>query len=132
MGAAGLTCSSAEMASKAGNGMELYLDQVPQREEGMTAYEMMLSESQERMLFVVEPEDEAQAIEIFERWGLSVPKVGKVTDDGRLKLFHHGEVVGRYAGNGAWLTNVQCMINLPKYLPITSKVLPSIRIVMTK
>ncbi|MFC7677488.1 phosphoribosylformylglycinamidine synthase subunit PurL [Paenibacillus sp. GCM10028914] len=94
MGAAGLTCSSAEMASKAGNGLELYLDQVPQREEGMTPYEMMLSESQERMLFVVEPKDEAQALEIFERWGVICAKVGKVTDDGRLKLIHHGEVVG--------------------------------------
>ncbi|KAF6562665.1 phosphoribosylformylglycinamidine synthase subunit PurL [Paenibacillus sp. EKM202P] len=94
MGAAGLTCSSAEMASKAGNGLELYLDQVPQREEGMTPYEMMLSESQERMLFVVEPKDEAQALEIFERWGVICAKVGKVTDDGRLRLFHHGEVVG--------------------------------------
>lgn len=94
MGAAGLTCSSAEMASKAGNGLELYLDQVPQREDGMTAYEMMLSESQERMLFVVEPKDEAQALEIFERWGVICAKVGKVTDDGRLKLLHHGEVVG--------------------------------------
>lgn len=94
MGAAGLTCSSAEMASKAGNGLELYLDQVPQREEGMTPYEMMLSESQERMLFVVEPRHEAQAQEIFDRWGVICAKVGKVTDDGRLKLFHHGEVVG--------------------------------------
>ncbi|MWV47057.1 phosphoribosylformylglycinamidine synthase subunit PurL [Paenibacillus sp. HJL G12] len=94
MGAAGLTCSSAEMASKAGNGLELYLDQVPQREEGMTPYEMMLSESQERMLFVVEPKDEAQAMEIFERWGVICAKVGKVTDDGCLKLFHHGELVG--------------------------------------
>ena len=94
MGAAGLTCSSAEMASKAGNGLELYLDQVPQREEGMTPYEMMLSESQERMLFVVEPKDEAQAQEIFDRWGVICAKVGKVTDDGRLKLIHHGEVVG--------------------------------------
>ncbi|WP_340393305.1 phosphoribosylformylglycinamidine synthase subunit PurL [Paenibacillus sp. FSL E2-0190] len=94
MGAAGLTCSSAEMASKAGNGLELYLDHVPQREEGMTPYEMMLSESQERMLFVVEPKDEAQAQEIFDRWGVICCKVGKVTDDGRLKLYHHGEVVG--------------------------------------
>ncbi|AIQ56123.1 phosphoribosylformylglycinamidine synthase subunit PurL [Paenibacillus borealis] len=94
MGAAGLTCSSAEMASKAGNGLELYLDQVPQREDGMTPYEMMLSESQERMLFVVEPKDEAQAQEIFDRWGVICRKVGKVTDDGRLKLFHHGVVVG--------------------------------------
>lgn len=94
MGAAGLTCSSSEMASKAGNGLELYLDEVPQREPNMTAYEMMLSESQERMLFVVEPKDEAQACEIFERWGVICAKVGKVTDDGRLRLIHKGEVVG--------------------------------------
>lgn len=94
MGAAGLTCSSSEMASKAGNGMELYLDEVPQREEGMTPYEMMLSESQERMLFVVKPEHEEQAKAIFQRWGLHCAKVGKVTDDGNLKLFHKGELVG--------------------------------------
>ncbi len=94
MGAAGLTSSSSEMASKAGNGMELYLDQVPQREEGMTAYEMMLSESQERMLFVTEEKDEAQAKAIFDKWGLHCVKVGKVTDDGRLRLFHHGAIVG--------------------------------------
>lgn len=93
MGAAGLTCSSAEMASKAGNGLELYLDEVPQRETGMTPYEMMLSESQERMLFVVEPQHEAQAREIFDRWGIICAKVGKVTDDGRLRLFHKGEQV---------------------------------------
>ncbi|PZD95547.1 phosphoribosylformylglycinamidine synthase subunit PurL [Paenibacillus sambharensis] len=93
MGAAGLTCSSAEMAAKAGNGLELYLDEVPQREEGMTPYEMMLSESQERMLFVIEPQHEAQAREIFERWGILCAKVGKVTDDGRLRLFHKGEQV---------------------------------------
>ena len=93
MGAAGLTCSSSEMAAKAGNGMELYLDEVPQREEGMTPYEMMLSESQERMLFVCEPQHEAQARAIFEKWGLHCAKVGKVTDDGRLKLFHKGNLV---------------------------------------
>jgi phosphoribosylformylglycinamidine synthase len=93
MGAAGLTCSSAEMASKAGNGLELYLDEVPQRETGMTPYEMMLSESQERMLFVVEPQHEAQAKEIFDRWGIICAKVGKVTDDGRLRLFHQGQEV---------------------------------------
>ncbi|HIW33653.1 MAG TPA: phosphoribosylformylglycinamidine synthase subunit PurL [Candidatus Paenibacillus intestinavium] len=93
MGAAGLTCSSAEMASKAGNGLELYLDEVPQRETDMTPYEMMLSESQERMLFVVEPQHEAQAKEIFERWGIICAKVGKVTDDGRLRLIHKGKEV---------------------------------------
>ncbi|HZG58550.1 phosphoribosylformylglycinamidine synthase subunit PurL [Paenibacillus sp.] len=94
MGAAGLTCSSAEMASKAGNGMELWLDKVPQREPGMTAYEMMLSESQERMLFVTTPDREAAVKEVFHRWGLFCEIVGKVTDTGRLTLIHHGEVVG--------------------------------------
>lgn len=94
MGAAGLTCSSSEMASKAGNGLELYLDEVPQRETGMTPYEMMLSESQERMLFVIEEKDEPVAMEIFDRWGVICKKVGKVTDDGQLKLFHGGAVVG--------------------------------------
>ena len=94
MGAAGLTCSSTEMASKAGNGMSLHLDRVPQRARGMTAYEMMLSESQERMLFVVKPEHEDQARKIFEKWDLPCVHVGNVTDDGRLKIYHHGEVVG--------------------------------------
>ncbi|WP_229106773.1 phosphoribosylformylglycinamidine synthase subunit PurL, partial [Paenibacillus sp. 1001270B_150601_E10] len=93
MGAAGLTCSSAEMASKAGNGLELILDEVPQREQGMTPYEMMLSESQERMLFVIEEHNEPIAMEIFERWGVICRKVGRVTDDGRLRLVYGGEVV---------------------------------------
>ena len=93
MGAAGLTCSSAEMASKAGNGIELNLDLVPQREAGMSAYEMMLSESQERMLLVVEKGREAEAIAIFDKWGLHSAIVGTVTDDGMLRLVHKGEVV---------------------------------------
>jgi phosphoribosylformylglycinamidine synthase len=93
MGAAGLTCSSAEMASKAGNGIEMNLDLVPQREAGMSAYEMMLSESQERMLVVVEKGKEAEAIALFDKWGLASAVVGKVTDDGLLRLLHHGEVV---------------------------------------
>lgn len=93
MGAAGLTSSSAEMASKAGNGMELNLDLVPQREPGMSAYEMMLSESQERMLVVVEKEREEEVKQLFDKWGLLSATVGKVTDDGLLRLLHHGEVV---------------------------------------
>ncbi|MCI3922820.1 phosphoribosylformylglycinamidine synthase subunit PurL [Paenibacillus sp. TRM 82003] len=94
MGAAGLTCSSAEMASKAGNGMELWLDKVPQREPGMTAYEMMLSESQERMLFVTTPDREEEVKAVFHKWGLFCEIVGKVTDTGRLTLVQHGEIVG--------------------------------------
>ncbi|WP_139492232.1 phosphoribosylformylglycinamidine synthase subunit PurL [Brevibacillus dissolubilis] len=93
MGAAGLTSSSAEMASKAGNGVEMNLDLVPQREAGMSAYEMMLSESQERMLVVVEKGREDEVNAIFDKWGLHYATVGRVTDDGRLRLIHKGEVV---------------------------------------
>ncbi|OIJ13673.1 phosphoribosylformylglycinamidine synthase II [Anaerobacillus alkalilacustris] len=92
MGAAGLTSSSAEMASKAGSGIELNLDEVPQRELGMTPYEMMLSESQERMLIVVKKGREAEIQEIFDRWGLLSKIVGKVTDDKKLRLIFKGEV----------------------------------------
>ncbi|WP_346428436.1 phosphoribosylformylglycinamidine synthase subunit PurL [Brevibacillus halotolerans] len=93
MGAAGLTSSSAEMASKAGNGIEMNLDLVPQREKGMSAYEMMLSESQERMLAVVEKGRESEVTAIFEKWGLYSAEIGRVTDDGMLRLLHHGEIV---------------------------------------
>ncbi|MED4126902.1 MULTISPECIES: phosphoribosylformylglycinamidine synthase subunit PurL [Shouchella] len=93
MGAAGLTSSSAEMASKAGSGIEMNLDLVPQRETGMTPYEMMLSESQERMLLVVEKGREDEIKAIFEHWNLHAVEVGVVTDDRRLRLLHNGEVV---------------------------------------
>ncbi|WP_430510473.1 phosphoribosylformylglycinamidine synthase subunit PurL [Gottfriedia solisilvae] len=93
MGAAGLTSSSAEMASKAGMGIEMNLDLVPQREAGMTAYEMMLSESQERMLLVVEKGRENEIVELFEKYDLHAVSVGRVTDDKMLRLLHNGEVV---------------------------------------
>ncbi|WP_313893505.1 phosphoribosylformylglycinamidine synthase subunit PurL [Psychrobacillus sp.] len=93
MGAAGLTSSSAEMASKAGFGVEMNLDFVPQRETGMTAYEMMLSESQERMLIVVKKGREDEITKIFDKYGLDCVAVGKVTDDKMLRLLHNGEVV---------------------------------------
>lgn len=92
MGAAGLTSSSAEMASKAGSGIELNLDEVPQRELGMTPYEMMLSESQERMLIVVKKGREEEIKAIFDRFGLLSKIVGKVTDDKMLRLIFKGEV----------------------------------------
>ncbi|WLR51095.1 phosphoribosylformylglycinamidine synthase subunit PurL [Bacillus tianshenii] len=92
MGAAGLTSSSAEMASKAGAGIEMDLDKVPQRELSMTPYEMMLSESQERMLIVVKKGREQEIIDLFERYGLLAVSVGQVTDDKRLRLYHKGEV----------------------------------------
>ena len=93
MGAAGLTSSSFEMASKGGMGVELDLDQVPQREENMTAYEMMLSESQERMLMVLRPGSEDQARAVFEKWELDFAIVGQLTDTGHMVLRHKGEIV---------------------------------------
>jgi phosphoribosylformylglycinamidine synthase subunit PurL len=93
MGAAGLTSSSAEMASKAGMGIEMYLDDVPQRETGMSAYEMMLSESQERMLIVVTKGREQEIVELFHKYDLEAVAIGKVTDDKMLRLFHKGEMV---------------------------------------
>ncbi|MBP3039252.1 phosphoribosylformylglycinamidine synthase subunit PurL [Bacillaceae bacterium Marseille-Q3522] len=93
MGAAGLTSSSAEMASKAGSGIEMNLDLVPQRETGMTPYEMMLSESQERMLVVVKKGREAEVQELFKKYDLEAVAVGTVTEDKMLRLLHHGEVV---------------------------------------
>jgi phosphoribosylformylglycinamidine synthase II len=93
MGAAGLTSSSVEMAGKGGVGIELNLDAVPQREEGMTAYEMMLSESQERMLAILKPGREADGQRIFAKWGLDAATIGWTTDTGRLVLRHQGETV---------------------------------------
>jgi phosphoribosylformylglycinamidine synthase len=94
LGAAGLTCSSFEMASKGGLGVELDLDTVPCREDGMTPYEMMLSESQERMLMVIEPGKEDAARAVFEKWDLDFAVIGHLTDSGRMVLKLNGEVVG--------------------------------------
>src|SRR5215472_258598 len=93
MGAAGLTSSSAEMADKGGSGIELDLDKVPQRETHMTAYDMMLSESQERMLAVLKPGREGEAERIFKKWELDFAVIGKTTDTGRLIVKHRGSVV---------------------------------------
>jgi phosphoribosylformylglycinamidine synthase len=94
MGAAGLTCSTFEMASKGGLGVELDLDRVPCREEGMTPYEMMLSESQERMVMVLQPGKETLARAVFEKWDLDFAVIGRLTDTGRMVLKLNGEVVG--------------------------------------
>ncbi|MBI3007630.1 MAG: phosphoribosylformylglycinamidine synthase subunit PurL [candidate division NC10 bacterium] len=93
MGAAGLTCSSCEMASRGGTGIELTLDRVPRREEGMTPYEVMLSESQERMLVVVRQGAEEAVRAIFAKWDLDAVVVGRVTDDGMLRVLEGGKVV---------------------------------------
>ena len=92
MGAAGLTCSAVEMGDKGGLGIRLNLDRVPQRETGMTAYEMMLSESQERMLMVLKPEREAVARAIFEKWDLDFAIIGETIPDDRFLILHGNEV----------------------------------------
>jgi phosphoribosylformylglycinamidine synthase len=93
MGAAGLTCSTCEMAARAGTGIEINLSLVPQRETGMTAYEMLLSESQERMLIVAHKGREREVIDIFAKWDLDAVIIGEVRDDDRMRVAHNGEVV---------------------------------------
>src|SRR5439155_5738703 len=93
MGAAGLTCSTTEMASRGGTGIEIDLAKVPQRETGMTPYEIMLSESQERMLLVAQKGRESEVFDVFKKWGLDAVTIGVVTGDGLLRVKDHGRVV---------------------------------------
>ena len=93
MGAAGLTCSTCEMGGRGGVGLEIELDLVPQRETGMSAYEIMLSESQERMLLVAEKGREEEVFAVFRKWGLDAATVGVVTSENRMRVKQHGEVV---------------------------------------
>ncbi len=108
MGAAGLTSSSCEMGARAGNGVEINLDMVPQRETGMTAYEMMLSESQERMLIVAARGHERQVLEIFHRWDLDAVIIGNVIEEQKLRVLHKGEIV-------ADIPNLALTDEAPKY-----------------
>jgi phosphoribosylformylglycinamidine synthase len=93
MGAAGLTCSTCEMGGRGNVGIEIELDRVPQRETGMTPYEIMLSESQERMLLVAQKGREHEVFRVFEKWGLDAVEVGKVTTDNKLRVLEHGKIV---------------------------------------
>jgi phosphoribosylformylglycinamidine synthase subunit PurL len=93
MGAAGLTCSTCEMGARAGTGIEIELDRVPQRETGMTPYEIMLSESQERMLLVAEKGREHEVFRVFQKWGLDAVEVGRVCSDAKMRVLEHGVVV---------------------------------------
>jgi phosphoribosylformylglycinamidine synthase subunit PurL len=93
MGAAGLTCSTCEMGARGQVGIEIELDRVPQRETGMTPYEIMLSESQERMLLVAEKGREEEVFRVFRKWGLDAVEVGRVTSDGSMRVLEHGQVV---------------------------------------
>jgi phosphoribosylformylglycinamidine synthase II len=92
MGAAGLTCSTCELGARGGVGIEIELDRVPQRETGMSPYEIMLSESQERMLLVAAQGREEEVFRIFEKWGLDAVTVGRVTGDGKMRVLQHGDV----------------------------------------
>src|SRR5690349_10982271 len=93
MGAAGLTCSTCEMGGRGGVGLDVELDKVPQRETGMSGYEIMLSESQERMLLVAEKGREEEVFAVFRKWGLDAATVGVVTNDGRMRVKQHGQLV---------------------------------------
>src|SRR5579864_4204088 len=93
MGAAGLTCSTCEMASRGGTGLEIDLARVPQRESGMTSYEIMLSESQERMLLVAEKGREREVLAVFKKWGLDAVTVGEVIGENRMRVYEHGKLV---------------------------------------
>jgi phosphoribosylformylglycinamidine synthase II len=93
MGAAGLTCSTCEMGARGKVGTEIELDRVPQRETGMSPYEIMLSESQERMLLVAQKGREEEVFRVFEKWGLDAVEIGRVTSDGKMRVLQHGKVV---------------------------------------
>jgi phosphoribosylformylglycinamidine synthase II len=93
MGAAGLTCSTCEMGARGGTGVEIELDRVPQRETGMTPYEIMLSESQERMLLVAQKGREEEVFRVFQKWGLDAVEVGRVTNDAKMRVLEHGKIV---------------------------------------
>ncbi len=118
MGAAGLTSSSCEMGSRAGNGVELEIDLVPQRETGMTPYEIMLSESQERMLIVAAAGREREVVDIFKKWELDAVVIGRVTDDGHLRVKKLGQIVADIPNSA--LTDEAPVYNRPVRAPASA------------
>jgi phosphoribosylformylglycinamidine synthase subunit PurL len=132
MGAAGLTSSSCEMGARAGTGIEIDLDLVPQREAGMTAYEMMLSESQERMLIVAERGRERQVLEIFQRWDLDAVIIGRVTGDRKLRVMHKGQLVAEIPNSA--LTDEAPRYNRPQkeVVAVTEEVTPKIQAALNR
>ncbi len=140
MGAAGLTSSTSEMADKGGVGIELTLDAVPQRETGMTAYEMMLSESQERMLMILKPGRETEAEAIFTKWGLDFAVIGRTTDTGRMIVTHKGHVeadlpVDKLANSAPlyerpWVATVPPKAILPEWVPAPNAILGTLKTMM--
>src|SRR6187401_3043443 len=140
MGAAGLTSSTSEMADKGGVGIELDLDHVPQREAGMTAYEMMLSESQERMLMVLKPGREAAAEAVFRKWELDFAVIGTTTDTGRMIVRHKGKVeadlpVATLANSAPqyerpWVPTVPPKLILPEWVAAPNSILGTLKTMM--
>ncbi len=140
MGAAGLTSSTSEMADKGEVGIELNLDHVPQREEGMTAYEMMLSESQERMLMILKPGSEPEAEAIFVKWGLDFAVIGRTTNTGRMIITHKGKVEADLPvpvlANSApmyerpWVATVPPQPILPEWVPAPNAMLGALTSLM--
>ena len=140
MGAAGLTSSTSEMADKGGVGIALDLDRVPQREADMTAYEMMLSESQERMLMVLKPGREAEAEAVFRKWELDFAVIGHTTDTGRMIVTHKGNVeadlpVATLANSAPkyerpWVPTVPPKVILPEWVPAPNSILGTLKTMM--
>jgi phosphoribosylformylglycinamidine synthase len=140
MGAAGLTSSTSEMADKGGVGIDLVLDDVPQREAGMTAYEMMLSESQERMLMILKPGREPETERLFRKWGLDFAVIGTTTDTGRLIVKHKGVVeadlpVDKLANSAPmyerpWIATPTPKTILPEWVPAQGSVLGTLEDMM--
>jgi phosphoribosylformylglycinamidine synthase II len=116
MGAAGLTCSTSEMGARAGTGIQIDVAKVPKRETGMTAYEVMLSESQERMLLVAEKGREQEVIDVFEKWDLHAEPIGTVTDDRRLRVFNEGRLEADVPNEG--LTDAAPLYDRPWVPPV--------------
>jgi phosphoribosylformylglycinamidine synthase II len=141
MGAAGLTSSTSEMADKGGVGIELDLDHVPQRETGMTAYEMMLSESQERMLMILKPGREPEAEKIFRKWGLDFAIIGRTTDTGRMIVKHNGVIeadlpVDKLANSAPlyerpWVPTPEAKLILPEWVPAPNAILDCLKTLMS-
>jgi phosphoribosylformylglycinamidine synthase len=120
MGAAGITCSTSEMSAKSGTGMRIDLSKVPTRQANMKAWEILLSESQERMLVVVHKGQEDKILEVFDKWDLECAQIGEVTDTGRLEFYHHGELVAELEAEplvlGGGAPVYQREYTKPKYL----------------
>jgi len=124
MGAAGLTCSGCEMGARSGTGGEMELNQVPQRESAMIAYEVMLSESQERMLLVADKSRESEVVEVFHKWGLDAVTIGRVTGDGLLRIRESGEIVAEIPNVA--LTDEGPVYNRPLMPPAKPRVGPEL------